>query len=359
MKPIDNRTDMKNDNYSFEELCNHPAFKKWAKGQECEDFEKLENWILKSEENRKIAIQAQREITGVRFKDPQIPDLDAEWQKVKNEIESNRLAKIKHKKFQYLKSQGRFWQTFYRVAAVLILGAFVGLSLIILQDDSAEQEKVTIKTDFNDRKSLVFPDGSTIDLAANSSLSYKSNYMRNGVLQVKLSGEAYFFISSAKTKIKPKFVVETKDGLASVWGTQFSVNTQREGTQVVLEEGEVRIRSAAETYSKDSDEVTIKPGEMAIYTAENYHIKVNKVNPKVYTSWVNSELYFDETPFSVLVDRIERTYGFKVEVKDSEILDTKLSGTVDFRGLEELIEAVSEVMEITMEKKDEKIVITK
>src|SRR5699024_10354988 len=150
----------------------------------------------------------------------------------------------------------------------------------------------------------------------------------------------------------PKLVVKTQDGTASVWGTRFTVDTFGPGTRVVLEEGEVQI----DTRRKDK-KVTMEPGEMATFSNSSQQIQVEKVNPRVYTSWFTNELIFDNTPFPTLINRIERTYGVKVVVRDSIILQKNLSGSVDFQSLESLTDAVAKLFKLKIERAGETLII--
>src|SRR5699024_3945439 len=116
----------------------------------------------------------------------------------------------------------------------------------------------TIKTVYGQKKTINLPDGSKIILGAHSQLTYKDDWLDQPLKKISLEGEAFFDIAPKK-KDRPKLVVQTHGGTVSVWGTRFTVNTHNSRTQVVLDEGEVKI----ETRHKDA-EATLKPGEQAI-----------------------------------------------------------------------------------------------
>src|SRR5690625_7856993 len=83
------------------------------------------------------------------------------------------------------------------------------------------------------------------------------------------------------------------------------------------------------------------------------------INPRSYTSWVSDHLYFDDTPLSFLVDRIEKTNGVEVAVVDPGLLNQKLSGAVDFYGLDELAGAISEVLDIQLHHSDDQVCLSR
>lgn len=351
---------MEDRTYTVHQLVNDPSFVEWAMGSsEGKKAEYWNRWVQQSEENRKKALRAQKKITGVRFTSPQTPDIKQEWDKVRDDIIKNDQAKPATKGHKIKNRSGRFLSFFLKAAAVLLVGAFVGFAVYLYQEsDTAEKEVAveTVKTEYEEKKTIKLSDGSTIILAAGSQISYKSNWLDNPVKRVNLHGEAYFSIAPQELKGKPKFVVETEDGSASVWGTRFTVDTYGEGTQVVLEEGEVHIQVANTADNKEA-EVRMTPGEMATFRNAKTEIALDQVNPAVYTSWTTNELYFDETPFSVLVERIRRTYGKKVIVKDQEVLDMKLSGSIDFRSLGGLMDAVSEVMNVNIYQSNQTVIV--
>ncbi|MDX1640234.1 MAG: FecR domain-containing protein [Balneolaceae bacterium] len=351
---------MEKEGNSLKQLINDPSFVEWATGESDETTNrKWNNWVKKGEGNRRIALRAQKKITGIRFTSPQLPDLDDEWEKVTRDISKRDYSKPDSGKASLRKQSNRFLNLFLKTAAILLLGTFVGFSVYIYEEPVSDNVLVTletISTDYGEKKTINLSEGSKIILGAGSELSYRSNWLEQDIKQVSLDGEAYFAITPRVTKDRPKFIVTTEDGSASVWGTRFTVNTSGEGTKVVLEEGEVRL-IVAQTEEADGPEVIMKPGEKASFKKAKPQIVVDEVNTEVYTSWTTKELYFDNTPFSVLVNRIERTYGLKVVTRDSNLMDLRLTGSVDFRSLEGLLKATAEVMEVEFQKNETTIVV--
>ncbi|MDZ7689959.1 MAG: FecR domain-containing protein [Balneolaceae bacterium] len=346
--------------YTEQELINDPSFVEWAMGNSEGDQSAYWNeWIKQSDEHRRKALEAQKKITGLRFISPQLPDIKNEWSKVRDDIEKKKNMKLHTPKKHAAGKDGGLMGYLFKAVAVVLIGAFVGLFIYMYQEPKPENEPVstmTVKTGYAEKKTINLSDGSSVILAAGSKLSYKSNWLDQPVKRVDLVGEAYFSITPKESKNKPKFIVETKDGIAAVSGTRFTVNTYGQGTKVVLEEGEVQVK-IANPETPSTPEMTMQPGEIAQFSKSGDQIALDEVNPAVYTSWTTNELYFDETPFSVLVNRIERTYGKEVKIRDPGILDMKLSGSIDFRSLDGLINAVSEVMGVNIYKSAETVII--
>lgn len=56
------------------------------------------------------------------------------------------------------------------------------------------------------------------------------------------------------------------------------------------------------------------------------------------------------TPFSDLTDRIRKTYGVEVEIKDPRLYERRLTGSANLKELDLLVQAISEVLEINVRK---------
>lgn len=350
---------MKERRYTIDQLLTNPSFIRWVEGDPGRREAKQWNqWVKKSEKNRKLAIRAQQRLFGFSFEEPGLPDVQHEWDKVRREVTKNKQEKPVSRQIYTGKKRDSLG-IFLKAAAVLLIGTFVGLSAYLYPESEPKTEPVavkTIQTDYGEKRSINLSDGSVIILAANSKIAYNENWLEKSVKRISLEGEAYFSIAPQEIKGQPKFVVETEDGSASVWGTRFAMDTYGDGTRVVLEEGEVRVLpDKAKSSAKNA--TSVKPGQMAQYNGLKNSVELKEVNPQVHTSWTTNKLFFDNTPLSVLAKRIERTYGVEVIVENQEILQRNLSGSVDFRSLEGLTSAVAELFEIQIHQSGETLVI--
>lgn len=355
---------MKNRTYTLQELINNPSFIRWATGDAgSKEMRQWNEWVELSETNRKQAVQAQQLITGISFETPAALHREEDWRQIEQKI----LAREKTLKFPPVQKRKRdSLGVFMKVAAVLLIAALSGVLMLYMpgegdMTDSTPVSVQTVSTDYSEKRTLTLSDGSEIVLASGSRLSFNEDWLSQPVLRVTLEkGEAFFSIrpDGSGERTAPRFEVETEDGITAVLGTRFSVSTYGEGTQVVLEQGEVQV-TPVEPGEERFSPVILSPGEMAQWTKMQSGINLSEVSPRVYTSWVTDHLYFDDTPLSYLAERIERTYGVDVEVEDPALLDLKLSGAVDFYSLDALIHAVSEVLDIRIQQVDGRVIIKK
>jgi len=345
--------------YTIDQLCDDPSFIRWAEGDLSGwQARRWNQWVQKSEKNRDLAKRAQQKISGFSFETPPLPEVNQEWKKVHREIVEGNDKRILTLK-TYGDSKRDILGLFIKVAAAVLVGAFIGLAVYLYPAPVPVEQPVAVemvKTDYGEKRRISLSDGSMIVLSANSTISFKENWLEKPVKRISLEGEAYFSIVPGRDKKQPKLVVETEDGSASVWGTRFTVDTYGIGTRIVLAEGEVRVLPEKGKQNNLAG-TTMKPGEMVQFSELSRNVERTKVNPKVYTSWSANKLFFDNTPLSVLVNRIERVYGVEVNIENPDILQQKLSGSVDFRSLEGLTAAVAEIFEIQIHQSGETLTI--
>jgi len=348
--------------YTVEELINNPSFVRWVNGNVKGKKEAAywDQWIEHDEHNRKVALEAQKIIMGVSFSNNPFPSIEHEWEQVQQKLEFGKKNSSKFDTYELPDINHNTTSVFLKVAAVIfvvcITSWFIVAKFQLLPFHPKKVSIQTITTNYKEKKTITLSDGSKITLAAGSSISYAKNWLQKPTKRLKLKGEAYFSIVPLKVKNHPKLVVQTNDGTASVWGTQFTVSTYGKGTQVVLQRGKVKVNVAGKSGHKT---MTMTPGELARFKRSDRKIAVKHVNPKVYTSWASNRLVFDHTPLSLLVKRIKHTYGVQVKVENQKLLKKKLTGSVGFRDLNSLIHAVSQVLNVDIIRKGDTVYIRK
>jgi len=181
------------------------------------------------------------------------------------------------------------------------------------------------QTQFGEIKTLKLPDGSTVHLNANSRLSYSSSLATDQIREVWLTGEAYFEVSRQKnaTNQPVKLVVHTNQVDIEVLGTAFNVKDRRGITQVVLDEGKVRL-TAPETSTKL---LAMAPGESA-QVDQQQSVSIQKVmEPAQVSSWKDNELYFNDQPLYEIQEILADNYGLELQFADDELSQLRFTGS--------------------------------
>ncbi|GAB3412697.1 FecR family protein [Niabella aquatica] len=239
------------------------------------------------------------------------------------------------------------------IAASLILG-IAGYYFIYSGRQSHTVAKNVLSTKKGSKSTLELPDGTKVWLNADTRLTYDKNYGEK-TRAVELTGEAYFDV--VKDADHP-FIVRTKFMDVKVLGTAFNVRAydNEVNTQATL------IRGKVEVYlrNKTNEKIILKPNEKIIVKNNEFHnnnapvptsrnapemsvinIQLNNTADSTANEiqWTKNRLIFDQTDFSEVIRELERWYGVKIMVKDSSVLERRLSGIFENESLPEVLES--------------------
>jgi transmembrane sensor len=200
-------------------------------------------------------------------------------------------------------------------------------------------------------RTITLPDGSTVVLGAASELVFNTDDWQNKgddsersasevPREVRLTGEAFFVVKKQERAGQlVKFRVRTADAIIEVLGTQFNVNTRRERTAVVLQEGKVRV--LASTASQDTQTLAeLRPNERAEISAQGTVTK-RAVRAAVYTSWKDGKLVFESTPLAEVARVLEDRTNTRV-VLDSSLANRTFTGAAPVGNPDLLLRAIGE-----------------
>lgn len=197
----------------------------------------------------------------------------------------------------------------------------------------------TITVPYSKTFKVSLSDGSVIYLNAGSSLTYPEQFKPNSNRVVVLEGEAMFEV--AKDPNSP-FIVQANQVDIEVLGTTFNVSSYLEDgfTSCVLVEGAVRL--SAKDHPENS--LVLTPNEKSVWQFSEKTFSKELVNTKYYTSWVNGELVFRNTPFAVISKKIERYYDVKFINNNTFLAKQTFTGTIKIK--ESKVEDILELFKI-------------
>lgn len=231
-----------------------------------------------------------------------------------------------------------------RIAAVF---ALVAISFVLWRSGDNEIE---LATAYGEQKNITLPDGSSIILNGNSAVKFSNDWDENSDREIWLNGEG--FLEVVHTANHNKFTVHTEESLdVQVLGTRFNVKVRRGRSEVMLEEGRVRLSM---NENGNTDTLTMKPGELV--TCVLQQVQKTRVDASHYASWKDNKLYFNETPLFEVADILEDAYGFQVEFKDDSLNNRKLSGEIQSTKAEDILSAIRESMDVKIIEDGRKII---
>ncbi|WP_291961943.1 FecR family protein [Maribacter sp.] len=308
--------------YDLHYFLSDASFENWAKGTNKNDIAYWNNWIQNNTEHLETVENAKSIIIGISF-NQEYPSN----QKV-NEALANVLPKVGlnvSKKSNFKKTRTLNNSIITAAAAVLLV--LIGFTTYTYLNNNT----TTIhKTNFGEIIDLKLPDGTSVVLNGNSKIWYDNENPR----LINLIGEAYFKVKPIPST-KAKFWVITEDLKVEVLGTQFHVNTRKQKTNVVLDEGSIHLELA------NGDVTKMIPGEIVSFSNESKKLTHKKVDIETpYALWRGGTYTFNEIPLKEVMYNLETTYGVEVSYELDYLKELPISGGIPNQNLQICIAAI-------------------
>lgn len=304
------------------------------------EFQQFVELFVKPDEQSVLDANMKEHWTSTKAREGETPDFSDTLHKIHFEINNQepRIGKTR-----------KLLNNLTKVAAVL----FIPLALAFfftLDKKDISMELQTVSTPLASKTHFVLPDGSEVWLNSGSSLEYPKEFSRKKRL-VKLSGEAYFDVQKSKTP----FEVVTDNIQVNVLGTAFNVMSySNTNPEVTLERGKVQL------ISNSGEQQILAPGQQAVIDTANLSIQVQKVDTEIYSSWTDNKLIFRNESLKDVVRRLERWYNIEIELDDQFISDKKLTATIEYESITEVMDLLEITLPIKYEYvKDERKLIIK
>ena len=178
----------------------------------------------------------------------------------------------------------------YKIAAAFIL---VALSVVLYQVSLTDAQMVEIsatETPVN----YTLPDGSTVYLDANSSISFQEEFDER---IVNFQGRGFYDV----VKGGSTFTIQMRGLEVTVLGTSFSLETSGNQFRSFVEEGLVQV-------SDKHSSQKVRPGELLTYHKKDKKFSVSEnANPNIL-AWKTGKFIFKNTPFNKVTEDLEKYY---------------------------------------------------
>jgi len=284
-------------------------------------------------------------------------DLKAEFDKIKElwnsfSNEQKEFDKVRIKKLIDLKISINKKQKRNRIinASLKYAAIFIGIVLIsfLIKIDLQSTKVIVNKT--KQIQKITLPDNSIISLNTNAKLEYCNSALKGFDRKVDIEGEAFFEIAKLNGK---EFRVHTPDFDINVLGTKFNVRTYKKAQSVVLTEGKVTLNSFKNKYTN----ITMQPGEIVEYNKDNSGFILHDINTKIYTSWLNNKLEFDNFSLNELAELVKLRYNKDLIISKKEIAEKRISGSAPSDDINLIVKALETILKIEIEKKGNQLLI--
>lgn len=210
----------------------------------------------------------------------------------------------------------------------------------LVYSDSVRPERVdtnVLRIPRGGEFTLQLADGTRVYLNSATELRYPVAFTGEN-RQVYLKGEAYFEV--AKDAEHP-FLVMTDDVRIKVYGTSFNVNTHSgDGIRTVLVEGKVGIKGCV-----SDEEYVLRPNEMAFYDRVSHEMKVEEVDPDLYTLWRKGIFVFERESLENIMNTLSLWYDMEIFFQSESVKKLHFSGHMKrYEQIEDILHAITDAM---------------
>lgn len=219
------------------------------------------------------------------------------------------------------------------VATLLILAGWWALP---------EPPEIRLVTTTADQDIYELPDGSTVTLNAQSSISYEpQEWLR--ARHVELNGEGFFDVKKGTP-----FIVKTPYGTVRVLGTSFNVEARKGRFAAACYTGSVYV-------SAGSRSQMLAPGERIV--AMGNVLNTDTFDKDKEAAWRAGMHYFEATNLQMVFEELERQFEVKVKLP-KELADREYTGFFESGDLNAALEAICWPMGLDFELNDGKVIIS-
>ncbi|WKN44702.1 FecR domain-containing protein [Tunicatimonas pelagia] len=230
----------------------------------------------------------------------------------------------------------RRWLRYAATISLLIMAGLVTWWL--------SRPQFVYRTTYGETKTIMLPDSSLVTLNANSVLAY-SYQKEQGAREVSLQGEAFFQVKPLTASgVAVAFAVHTNNLEVEVLGTAFNVLHRHGGTEVVLEEGKVKV-------SNESQELMLDPGERIELKKGETQLTKQSIELAPYTSWRNNLLIFEQTSLRAIAQLLEDNYDYQIIFEDDAVAEKAFQGTFPVNDISILLKTLEKSVNVRYEEK--------
>lgn len=307
--------------------------KYFARETSAEENQFLLHWVQESDEYQEL-FNSYQEVWKNCLPNEQ---LIFNSSKAKDKIEKHLLEEKRIRK-------KRQFRNYMKIAASIII--ILGLSSIFFFNQFQPASTITKSTEYGQKMRITLPDGSLVNLNAGSTLSYPEHFS-NDERAVTLNGEAFFQVM--RNEEKP-FIVKSQNLTTTVLGTSFNINAfDSISNSVAVVSGRVKVENSHQA-------MILNPNQQTRNV--NGTLKMEKVNAQNIVEWTQGVLRFEDSELKNVIKSLERWYGVKFILKNSELEECKFTGQFQNEKLINVLNVLQEALGITYEVKSQEIIIT-
>lgn len=257
--------------------------------------------------------------------------------------------------------QLNFWVK--RGIAASIIFAF--LSIVFLKYSTSNQlsyitklDGVEITNNSLETKIINLEDGSIVELASKSSLSYSVNFGQIN-REVTLTGEGFFKI---KRNPQKPFIVHAGDLVTQVLGTSFRIKPvqgNNSNIEVSVLTGRVSIYENNNFEKNKKNGIVLTPNQKVVFNNITKEMLPSIVEQPIVLNLesMSKQLVFEEVNILSIVKTLNEMYGIEIILVNDEIGNCSFTGDISGMSLLTQIEVISKTIGANYEERGTEIFI--
>jgi transmembrane sensor len=280
------------------------------------------------------------------------------------------LMAIKQRRSAHTRSLASVWagvrvapgrrQAVWRCAAI-VPAAAAALGIVLIVESLRHNPKPAAGREYStaagERATIKLSDGTEVVLAPASRIRVSGAY-EGARRDVWLDGEATFTVVH---NARRPFVVDAGQAIVEDVGTRFDVRAYAdEGTQgslgsvrVAVVEGAVAVRGTRPA----APATTVRSGEVTTVDARGNVQAVRTGNTRVYLTWTEGHLAFQNEPMRAVAAEISRWYGVSRSLGDSALGRRRITTSFTTEPVADVLRALADALDADIERRDTAFVL--
>ncbi len=251
--------------------------------------------------------------------------------------------------------KGFSWRKIFGIGAAAMLAILMATTMMLWHRTNVlSSQDVVISTRGNgERANVTLPDGSTVTLNSNSSLSYKPEDFTGGNRSVIFEGEAFFNITKNE---KNHFMVRTSLVDVDVKGTTFNLLSRDKEcmASLYLETGSVELCA-----TKSGAKIDMKPGDFVQLDADGTgFLQGSKENGRASSAWRRGEYIFINRPLKDVIKSLECNSDTTISLEDTDLETIYFTGTLPAGDLLEALHILELSCGLKIDQTEHKIILS-
>lgn len=308
---------------------------------------RLESWMGEKTANRNLFNEYKKvwESLG-KVADTAGINVQEEWEKMKRKMRDSGSGNVLRNKSL---TKRNFTFYFVRIAAVLLIGLFLGITGFLI---NRHLGYTSYTTDEN-TMSAQLPDGSQVTLNTNSSIKIQKKFRTNPRM-VDLVGEAYFEVAPDPSS---PFIVNADRIEIKVLGTSFNVYAYQKDSkiEVVVNTGQVAVTREGET----TERLILKPGNRGTFNKSDQSLIISVNKDLNFLSWKTRQMVFEDKSLEEIIITINKIYHTNILINGDSLKKNRVTASFNDQSLDAILNVLAATLDLKIIENNGDFVLAK